>query len=316
MKHLAGRIFIFLLFIALAVFLFCYARNGSGNNDPSYLPLNPLPETPDVSDSEDMNDPAFEEKYPEPTFSLYHYLESFPAISQEDGYALTDAVYDEDCSLFIATPGDDLLLPGREKYTVEGTEFFTLWPRMGYIILADGTQKKILSPEGDVIPVPEGCDLSFFPARTKEDFPLFRDWSANGKYVTLSFDGTVTDASYDERLDSRGCAFDYPSYYGKSDSDKHTVNYSGGSREIIVNQIIKKNYVRIEVVDFGRGISEHILPYIWERYYKDTNNHIEGIKSSGLGLSIVKTFVEAHGGSCGVTSKVGKGSTFWFEINL
>ena len=96
----------------------------------------------------------------------------------------------------------------------------------------------------------------------------------------------------------------------------NAVNYSGDSREIIVNQIIKKNYVRIEVVDFGRGISEHILPYIWERYYKDTNNHIEGIKSSGLGLSIVKTFVEAHGGSCGVTSKVGKGSTFWFEINL
>jgi signal transduction histidine kinase len=96
----------------------------------------------------------------------------------------------------------------------------------------------------------------------------------------------------------------------------NAINYSGDSREIVVNQIIRKNYVRIEVVDFGRGISEHVLPYIWERYYKNSNNHIEGVKSSGLGLSIVKTFVEAHGGNCGVVSKVGKGSTFWFEISL
>ncbi|MBR2028619.1 MAG: HAMP domain-containing histidine kinase [Oscillospiraceae bacterium] len=96
----------------------------------------------------------------------------------------------------------------------------------------------------------------------------------------------------------------------------NAVNYSGDSREIIVNQIIRKNYVRIEVIDFGRGISEDTLPYIWERYYKDSDNHIENIKSSGLGLSIVKTFVEAHGGSCGVVSSIGKGSTFWFEINL
>lgn len=96
----------------------------------------------------------------------------------------------------------------------------------------------------------------------------------------------------------------------------NAVNYSGDRKEIIVNQIVKRNFVRIEVIDFGRGISEHTLPYIWERYYKDDKNSMYGIKSSGLGLSIVKTFIEAHNGTCGVKSKVGEGSTFWFEIGI
>ncbi|MBQ6929571.1 MAG: HAMP domain-containing histidine kinase [Oscillospiraceae bacterium] len=96
----------------------------------------------------------------------------------------------------------------------------------------------------------------------------------------------------------------------------NAVNYSGDRKEIIVNQIVKRNFVRIEVIDFGRGISEHTLPYIWERYYKDDKNSMYGIKSSGLGLSIVKTFIEAHNGTCGVKSRVGEGSTFWFEIGI
>lgn len=96
----------------------------------------------------------------------------------------------------------------------------------------------------------------------------------------------------------------------------NAVNYSIENKEIIVTQKVKRNAVRIEVRDFGRGISPHVIPYIWERYYKDTTNLVKGIKSSGLGLSIVKTFIEAHGGVCGVQSKEGEGSIFWFEIPL
>jgi len=96
----------------------------------------------------------------------------------------------------------------------------------------------------------------------------------------------------------------------------NAVNYSEDVKEITVNQIINGKTVKIEVVDCGKGISEHILPYIWERYYKGTSSSKKSIASSGLGLSIVKTFVEAHGGNCGVKSREGEGSTFWFEINI
>jgi len=94
----------------------------------------------------------------------------------------------------------------------------------------------------------------------------------------------------------------------------NAVNYSEDKKDITITQTVTDKTVKIEVTDSGKGISEHMQPYIWERYYKGTSSSKKSIASSGLGLSIVKTFVEAHGGVCGVKSKEGTGSTFWFEI--
>ena len=96
----------------------------------------------------------------------------------------------------------------------------------------------------------------------------------------------------------------------------NAINYSGDSRQITVKQTVKDNVLKLEVIDKGLGIPAQILPYIWDRYYKNNDGGAKNIKSTGLGLSIVKTFVEAHGGSCGVESTEGHGSNFWFTINL
>ena len=69
-------------------------------------------------------------------------------------------------------------------------------------------------------------------------------------------------------------------------------------------------------VDHGPGIKASELPYIWERYYKSSNNHVRASKSSGLGLSIVKEILTAHNARFGVESKVGRGTTFWFELEV
>lgn len=68
-----------------------------------------------------------------------------------------------------------------------------------------------------------------------------------------------------------------------------------------------------EVRDDGIGIAEENLPLIWNRFYQaDPARTAEG--GSGLGLSMVKWIIEAHGGSVGVSSRLGEGSVFTFRI--
>ncbi|MDR2650084.1 MAG: HAMP domain-containing histidine kinase [Clostridiales bacterium] len=94
----------------------------------------------------------------------------------------------------------------------------------------------------------------------------------------------------------------------------NAVNYSAGSRVISVSQTVSDNTARISVTDGGEGITEGDLPFIWDRYYKIGKKHKRAVTGTGLGLSIVKKIIELHGGSYGVISEIGKGSTFWFGL--
>jgi signal transduction histidine kinase len=68
--------------------------------------------------------------------------------------------------------------------------------------------------------------------------------------------------------------------------------------------------VRIAVSDRGLGIAASDLPHIFEPFYRGADAQSRQIRGNGLGLSIVKGIVEAHGGSVRVESTPGKGSTF------
>ena len=72
----------------------------------------------------------------------------------------------------------------------------------------------------------------------------------------------------------------------------------------------EESFVRIEVEDSGVGIPEDKLGRIFERFYQVDNSSTREYGGTGLGLSIVKSLVEAHRGSIGVESNVGKGSRF------
>lgn len=95
----------------------------------------------------------------------------------------------------------------------------------------------------------------------------------------------------------------------------NAINYSENGLVTVRLNTIKNGRARFEVSDTGIGIPEEQLPYIWERYYKvgRSENFKRSVKGTGLGLSIVKGVFERHGFKYGVTSEVGKGSTFWFE---
>ncbi|MCX7911587.1 MAG: ATP-binding protein [Dehalococcoidales bacterium] len=75
-------------------------------------------------------------------------------------------------------------------------------------------------------------------------------------------------------------------------------------------------FVRISVADTGEGIPEADLPFIFERFYRVDKSRARATGGSGLGLTIARRLVEAHGGTISVQSKTGQGSTFTFTIPL
>lgn len=96
----------------------------------------------------------------------------------------------------------------------------------------------------------------------------------------------------------------------------NAVVHTGSDKTVTVVQTVQNGRVRISVIDTGSGIPKDELSSIWERYYKIGKNLNREQAGSGLGLSIVKAIIEAHRGICGVNSTLGKGSSFWFELDI
>ena len=94
---------------------------------------------------------------------------------------------------------------------------------------------------------------------------------------------------------------------------KHTP--SGGT--VLLRAGPQDNGILVQVCDNGEGIPAADLPHIFDRFYQvDKSRHRERRDGAGLGLTITKGIVEAHGGRLWVQSKEGEGTTFsaWFPV--
>ncbi|HLN63281.1 MAG TPA: ATP-binding protein, partial [Symbiobacteriaceae bacterium] len=87
---------------------------------------------------------------------------------------------------------------------------------------------------------------------------------------------------------------------------------AGGSVTVAAEDLGQS--VRVKVIDTGAGIPKIDLPRLFERFYRVDKARSRATGGTGLGLSIVKHIVEAHGGSVGVESEIGEGSTFYFTL--
>jgi PAS domain S-box-containing protein len=95
----------------------------------------------------------------------------------------------------------------------------------------------------------------------------------------------------------------------------NAVKYSPDGGPVIIRAQTENGSLRVSVQDEGIGINGEQLPHIFEKFYRaDASN--TAVSGTGLGLTICKLIVEGHGGSIGVESEYGRGSTFMFNIPL
>ncbi|CAM4197092.1 cell wall metabolism sensor histidine kinase WalK [Erysipelothrix aquatica] len=93
----------------------------------------------------------------------------------------------------------------------------------------------------------------------------------------------------------------------------NAINYAhGGCIRIVCTAEGRR--VKIDFSDDGDGISENLLPHIFERFYRGEDSRTRDTGGSGLGLAISKSIIEAHRGQLSVTSKKGNGTTFTVNI--
>jgi len=90
--------------------------------------------------------------------------------------------------------------------------------------------------------------------------------------------------------------------------------HSGGTINVAATR--QGDRVEISVSDTGEGIPAEDLSNIFERFYRVDRSRARATGGSGLGLTIAKRWVEAHGGEISVQSELGKGSRFSFTLPI
>lgn len=97
----------------------------------------------------------------------------------------------------------------------------------------------------------------------------------------------------------------------------NAVKYSPDGSIIVIRCGIDTTHqemIRFEVIDSGLGIPEEELALIFEKFHRTKKALASTTRGTGLGLYITKMLVESLGGEIGATSKLGKGSCFWFLL--
>ncbi len=97
---------------------------------------------------------------------------------------------------------------------------------------------------------------------------------------------------------------------------ENAIKFSTKGQPIIIAWERNNGDAKIDVIDQGPGIPRKDQFRIFEKFYQVERPGNPSSTGSGLGLYISKSFVEVHGGTLSVKSKLGKGSTFTIQLPI
>jgi signal transduction histidine kinase len=95
----------------------------------------------------------------------------------------------------------------------------------------------------------------------------------------------------------------------------NAIKYSNEGGAIAVSARTKDSFVEVSVTDHGIGMPGNVVGNLFHKFYRSHRSR-ETVAGTGIGLYICKAIVESHGGTIGVTSVEGEGSTFTFTVPI
>ena len=97
---------------------------------------------------------------------------------------------------------------------------------------------------------------------------------------------------------------------------ENAIKYCPEGSHVTVKSREAGENIEIYVEDDGKGISEQDQENIFSKFYRVQDDDSHKTKGTGLGLYLVKYFIELHNGSIDLTSKVGTGSRFRIRLPM
>lgn len=94
----------------------------------------------------------------------------------------------------------------------------------------------------------------------------------------------------------------------------NALKFTPRDQPVCVSVLSSASSVRVSVIDSGPGIPAEFHAKVFEKFGQVEMSKQSSLHATGLGLTFCKMAVEAHGGIIGLTSAVGAGSTFWFDL--